>query len=567
MKRSLAAPLVLALAALAACENDPAGPDIPEGCTAYADLAVGEAATFEGAEAVTVCLDNGGDGAEYALVGFRATRTTDKAPFQVDATDVDNVLGPPNPSLNPGAAPLLARLGSFGATPDRDFHVRLRERAAKELNPLVRSLDHARRAGGPRLAVSPAPPVVGQILPLNVSLSACTTQRVRFGRVKAISNRAIVVEDTTNPKNGLTDAEFQSIAVTFDTLVAPINDANFGAPADIDANQRVVIFYTRAVNEMTERGSSSYVGGFFYARDLFPKTATEGFDACAGSNEAEMFYMLAADPTGVVNGNIRSRELILRNTIATVGHEYQHLINASRRLFVLDVRTDDWNEVVWLNEGLSHIAEELLFYRASGLSPRQNIGADDMSSQRRVDAFNQYALDNFLRLEEYLQHPDTTSPYETDDDLAIRGSIWSFLRYAADRKGGSEPTLWNQLVNNDVSGFENLEERLGVDPVDWVHDWTVANYTDDAVSTTGSTYRHASWDYRSIFGALSTPSRYPLLVRELTNANTLSLTVRGGAGTYLRAAVESDDDFGRVEFDTNGASVPDEFRVTVVRTK
>ena len=45
----------------------------------------------------------------------------------------------------------------------------------------------------------------------------------------------------------------------------------------IDENQRVIIFYTRAVNELTPSGADSYVGGFFYNRDLFP---TSGTNAC-----------------------------------------------------------------------------------------------------------------------------------------------------------------------------------------------------------------------------------------------------------------------------------------------
>ena len=110
------------------------------------------------------------------------------------------------------------------------------------------------------------------------------------------------------------------------------------------------------------------VGGFFYGRDLFPLQAGNGFPACAGSNYAEMFYMLAPDPAGPVNGNARSTAYVRNSTLGVVGHEFQHLISASRRLYVVQgVGGTDWSEDAWLNEGLSHIAEELLFYHRAQL--------------------------------------------------------------------------------------------------------------------------------------------------------------------------------------------------------
>ena len=49
-----------------------------------------------------------------------------------------------------------------------------------------------------------------------------------------------------------------------------------GVPADIDGGGRVIAFFTRAVNELTQAGSSGVISGFFYGRDLFPKVNTGG---------------------------------------------------------------------------------------------------------------------------------------------------------------------------------------------------------------------------------------------------------------------------------------------------
>src|SRR5207237_6983313 len=110
-------------------------------------------------------------------------------------------------------------------------------------------------------------------------------------------NKAIVVADTGNPSGGYTDSEYASLGTTFDTLIDPLDRAAFGDPSDIDGNGRVVLFFTKTVNDLTPKGSSSYVGGYFYARDLFPTTGTADLDACPTSNVGEMFYIMVADPS------------------------------------------------------------------------------------------------------------------------------------------------------------------------------------------------------------------------------------------------------------------------------
>src|SRR6185437_9443457 len=102
-----------------------------------------------------------------------------------------------------------------------------------------------------------------------------------------------------------TTADYQSFGAAFDTLIYPVDTANFGAPTDKDANQHVILFFTRAVNELTPPGQNFYVGGFFFNRDLFPVTTAGSVEGCAASNFAEMVYLLVPDPTGAVNQNVR----------------------------------------------------------------------------------------------------------------------------------------------------------------------------------------------------------------------------------------------------------------------
>jgi hypothetical protein len=104
-----------------------------------------------------------------------------------------------------------------------------------------------------------------------------------------VTQHAVIVADNLNPSGGFTDAEYAAIGQEFDTKVYPLVTQNFLTPGDIDENAgKVVVFYTRAVNELSPANSESIVGGFFHPRDLFPKAGSATLQACAASNEAEM---------------------------------------------------------------------------------------------------------------------------------------------------------------------------------------------------------------------------------------------------------------------------------------
>jgi hypothetical protein len=278
---------------------------------------------------------------------------------------------------------------------------------------------------------------LGDLITLNVNgVDPCANPVYHSARVMAIGSHAIILSDTLNPKGGFTTADYQRYAARFDTLVYPLDVGNFGEPTDIDKNGHIAILFTRAVNELTLAKSTQYVGGFAFSRDLFPTTATARAQACAGSNEGEFFYMLAPDPTGTINSNVRTTGFVDSVTTAVLAHEFQHIINASRRLYVNN--TAEFEEK-WLDEGLAHVAEELLFYRESGLVPRSNL---DLNAVRATPslrlAYNGDMSGNGDRYKSYLLAPATNSPYSLNDSLPTRGAAWSFLRYAVDRVNATD---------------------------------------------------------------------------------------------------------------------------------
>jgi len=532
-------------------------------CTGALTLTAGQVMT--GVTGTSLCVSGGVAGAEYALIPFYGT-TLSSATTTLDFTAAGTASPSAAPSLIPSSSASLDVIASSAGLPTRyrashTFETALRERERVDLRPLIGAARAARQRATASSRASfdaiPSNPTIGQILQLNAnSDSECTAPDYRGARVVAITNSAIVVADTLNPTGGYTDAEYASLGVTFDTLIDPLDRATFGDPSDIDGNKRIVLFFTKAVNDLTPTTSTSYVGGFFHGRDLFPTKATADFDACAGSNVGEMFYVMVPDPK---RGGPFAKANVASEVVGTLAHEYQHLINASRRMFVNTTATDF--EETWLNEGLSHIAEELLFYRVSGLTPRQNLDASAIrASSAYINAFNDYESDNFGRYREYMQSPSKFSPYSDNDSLETRGATWAFLRDAADRKATTDGDTWFRLANATTTGMTNLRAVFGTGVLNQIRDFETSVLMDD-LSGVDAAYQQPSWNFRSMFAALTSSTVFPVQTVSLA-AGTTSVTLVGGATSYVRFSVPSGST-GSVQW----TALPSTVQLTLVRTK
>lgn len=576
-------PITVLLAGASAC-----GPVTPR------VLAVGEVfIPVLGATSAGACVvAPAGVNAEYALTLIST------APLLGTSTAIDIVRvsnAPTTTAVIAGAArsltigaDLLSRVDAIDAslTRPREVERARHEMARRELAPLVglaREWYASRNAAtdapaGVSRASSVAEVQVGNVIRLNTNANqSCTNAVLRGGRVAAVGLRAIVVADTSNPAGGYTDADFRDIVATFDTLVYPLDTEAFGAPSNISRFGKILLFYTRAVNALTPRNANFTIGGFFFSRDLFPKTARNGLAACPESNESEMFYLLVPDVNGVVNGNRRSTADVSLLNIATIAHELQHLINSSRRLFVNTNAAT--NEETWLDEGLSHVAEELLYLRIAGYTSRQNLALTDVNgTPARRSEFRSFASQNFSRLNSYLLRPEFNSPYAPNDSLATRGAIWSFLRFAAGRQGAAgEAPFFRALVNSNTTGVSNLQGVLsGGQFADFLLDWTVSNIADDFSAATtaglGSQYITPGWDFRSIYPGLAfgpggtALGVYPLATRTLLSNTPQRITFGGGTSSYLRFTLDSGQST-LFTLSSNGRAPATTMRYAVVRLR
>ena len=530
---------LLIVGALAACKTDGTGP--------RPGLEVGQSLKLTGAQDVK--LDGGASGSQYYVVlANNDTNPANKASY----TLVGNGLGGAVAALVPaqGASLSLSPLAGTAAHPaiDASFEARLRARERSQLTariPAARSWMAMRRSSSTATSLGtfsvsrrdgavPATAQVGDTVTVNVNgLDACTNPTYRGARVVAIGTHSIVLADTSNPAGGFTDADYQRYATRFDTLVYPLDVDAFGAPSDIDQNGRVVLIFTSAVNELTPASSPSFVGGFTFSRDLFPIADTNRLPGCASSNVGEYFYLIAPDPTGQINGNDRSTGFVDTMTTAIIAHEFQHLINASRRIYVNNA--NDFEET-WLDEGLSHIAEELLFYREAGIGPRNNITTTAIrASEQRRTAFNLDMAGNAGRYRSYLQAPATSSPYAKNDSLSTRGGAWDLLRYLADQRSKTGDKAFYQLVNSTLTGIANIQNVFGATFTADVRDWNVSHAVDD-VAPVPTELTQPSWDWHSIYLVVN-QGIYPLKYQVMTDASTYTGSVVGGGAAYYKLAV------------------------------
>jgi hypothetical protein len=559
-------------------------------CGATVELNVGGMCLASPASAASTDVSGGASGGEFvAIPYYDGNFARNSLGVTAIASGATAAAGPPSPTVAPITGTIANSNLALMLRSDLGFERALRRRERESLRPLVAG-GGFRTGPGATFSVTPVEPrfvVVGDVLTLNANAAqACSNPDLRQGVVRKISTNAIWVEDTGNPTGGFTPADYDEMAVAFDNHIWPTDIATFGAPTDIDQNGKVIIFFTIRVNELTPADQpTSFVGGFFFSRDLFPKTGSETVNgrtlsACAGSNYAEMFYMLAPDPSPPPGSgrHQRTTQFVKQATPGTIAHELQHLINSARRLRITPNTT--WPEVVWMEEGLSHIAEELVYYRVTGFGPRQNLTrAQIMASQPLIDALVNYQFANFGRLSTYLRRTHDQSPYGEVksctqnepcdwDDLETRGAIWSFLRWAADHRGSGDGDVWTRLVNNTTVGAENLRDVFGADIGGRFREWAGANYLDDApgVPQLDPTFRHPSWDFRTaLLTVSSNNSQFPLNTFNIAG-QPVSFTLVDGGAAYLRFGVAAGGS-ANVRITMSGAQLPPGANVWFVRTK
>jgi len=234
-------------------------------------------------------------------------------------------------------------------------------------------------------------------------------------------------------------------------------------------------------------------------------------------------------------------------------------------------------EETWLNEGLSHIAEELLYYHESGMLPRSGLtDATIRPNATKYAIWKADASSNFSRLFEYIQDPGSSSPIDAvNDELSTRGAAWSFLRYAVDRAFTTDAGVWSRFSNSIETGLNTVADGLLTDPAPYLADFALANYVSDLGISSDPRFKHKSWNYRDIFantfgsratGVFVPYGYYPIKLTGLPDGVAKSTGVRGGSASYFRLAVPAAKE-ALVTFSSAQGAPSSSFVFYAVRTK
>ncbi len=323
-----------------------------------------------------------------------------------------------------------------------------------------------------RTDISLSPQAPAQFRQFNVLNTAdptkYTTDAANYTQVTAMLRyngaHCMIYNDVDTLATGnFTQADYNNFGTQFDTQIQPTNTNYFGTESDIDANGKVIILMSGVINYLPatdpQWDGGYFIGGFFSPVDLFPPGGgiQEGT-----TNEAEIFYVLAADPNGdYLDPKFKFTRLYLsEENPRTIAHEYQHLISMSYRLLQLGA---NYVQTTWLEEGMAHMAEDL----------------NDMDGS------------NINRANGFLADPGGTSLEHPQAPLNQRGGIYLFLRYLGDRFG---ETIYKDLLHSRCVGRPCIEVITGENFYDTFGDFLATLYLSGRGITANPKYNFTSID-------------------------------------------------------------------------
>lgn len=210
----------------------------------------------------------------------------------------------------------------------------------------------------------------------------------------------------------------------------------FGTPADIDGNKKITIVFSPTINEEKK------ALGFFNPADFFKNNNdnTVNFYNPA-SNEADIIY--AAIPS------MDSASSYFHKAIsATIGHELTHAVTFTEKTYsrVQAGQINMPRMEIFLDEGLSHLSENLIGYGISG---------------GNINFFNKF-LSNTLAYS-FCKN----NAFGQDDSAGQRGAMTLFLSWCFWKKGGMAWQPENKIHVIDKGGIKFLKKLISSEYTGW----------------------------------------------------------------------------------------------------
>lgn len=416
----------------------------------------------------------------------------------------------------------------------------------------------------PRAASRTPPPNQGDTRTFSVCANlTCSTFQSVNATAKTVSGHLALFVDNNAPAGGLAQADYDSLGVLFDARLYALDTTAFGRESDIDGNTVVIVLMTNVVNKLvnkTQCNQSGFVGGFFFGADIDPSFASD-----PRFNHGEVFYSIVADPDSTLSC-AHTVSQVQRLVPVTFVHEFQHMISYNQHVLLRGGDAQD----TWLDEGMSHFAEEL--------GGRSFLPGDPAS-------FSNYVIGDLFNAYSYL---DSTSTHSLAlgsgiGTLAERGAAWLFVRYLADQFAtdttfAAVAAFTRTLEETSLLGGADIVAATGQSFATSAGHWVLANYVSDLLGFTAPPeLRYVSWHFRTTFASLNSqrpalfPKVFPLTpVATTPNAVSLSGTLHAGSGSYALAdQAHSTPGFDLLFSGPKGAALPAALnpRLNVIRIR
>ncbi len=514
--------LLVGVLATAACGSDDPNPPGTVDCSS-ADptiLTAGQFVILDASEQGCVRIPGAASQeAEYLYVALSG-----------DGTVSENGTSPAY-QLQGGGSPSasVARLGQASLhrapSPAAAFHdmLRERERTMTRQHPPAAAAARARASAS---SVVPVRPEVNSVRTFDVcATTTCDSFVQSTATAKVVGERVAIYLDDDAPA-GFTQSDMDEVGALFDAHLHGIDTTAFGSESDLDDNAVVIVLLTQHVNDLSPdcNTTHSIVLGFFFGLDLFP------IQDPVHSNDGEVFYA-AVPRQDMPNCDAYTKGVVTQSLPGVFIHEFQHMISFNQHVLV---RNGDVEET-WLNEGLSHYAEEL--------GARE---VPDNFCPATGQCEVQFLNDNIFNGYGYLNDPESTFlvvPSGSGGTLNERGAAWLFVRWLGDHFAATQPLapeLTRELLQTNLTGAANVENVTGVDFPTLVAQWQLANYVTNLPGFTPSNnrLRYTGFDLRGLYGAnfpTNFDKPYPLTPDSTRNGiYERTGVLRGGSGRHVR---------------------------------
>ncbi len=428
---------------------------------------------------------------------------------------------------NPLAAPPAPGASLAGLSVAQQFDLRLRLAEREFAAQLPRPL-----RAPPRAPALVTPVDSGNVRTFKVCntlacdpRNASTLSTVTATALKVGTHIAIYV-DNAAPQPGLSQMDLDTLRAVFDTRLYETDTLAFSRESDIDNNGMVIVLMSGKVNSLVTSAqctspTGGFVAGFFFGADLI---TTPPF---ATGNAAEIFYSIVPDPAGTLSCT-HSVTGVTHLVPVTFVHEFQHMISFNQHFLLRGNLPED----LWLNEGLSHYAEE-------------NGGRTFLPD---TATFCRYAFGDLYNASQYFTAPQNYVLVDTAGigGLANRGAYWLFVRYLVDQIGatlGSKDSVTRRLDRTTLIGPANVSNAAGGTAFPTIlARWALANYVSDLPGFAAPPeLQYTTWKFRTDYqtmrtacGTTNLPSVFPLTpaVVDASSAQVSGMLHAGSASYY-----------------------------------